>query len=296
MITPTITNIEGLMMIENIKNIAIIGAGFMGRQIAIWTVLHDNKVHMYDLDSNSLKNAKEFITKALERKGKEREINLVIYFNNLEHALNNVDLVIEAVSENIEIKKEVFAQIEKYVSSNTIIATNSSTFPISRIENSVKKKDRVLNIHFYPPINVRPMADIMRGTQTSDEVFERGREWIKSIDCTPLILKKESFGFLFNRIWRAVRKECLNLWEQDIADIKNIDEAWRIFTKMPYGPFTMMDGIGLDVTYDVESSYYKESGDSRDKPPDKLKEMVNHGELGIKTGKGFYIYKKEKKR
>jgi 3-hydroxybutyryl-CoA dehydrogenase len=284
------------MMIENIKNIAIIGAGFMGRQIAIWTVLHDNKVHMYDLDSNSLKNAKEFITKALIRKGKEREINLVKYFNNLEHALNNVDLVIEAVSENIEIKKEVFAQIEKYVSSNTIIATNSSTFPISRIENSVKKKDRVLNIHFYPPINVRPMADIMRGTQTSDEVFERGREWIKSIDCTPLILKKESFGFLFNRIWRAVRKECLNLWEQDIADIKNIDEAWRIFTKMPYGPFTMMDGIGLDVTYDVESSYYKESGDSRDKPPDKLKEMVNHGELGIKTGKGFYIYKKEKKR
>jgi 3-hydroxybutyryl-CoA dehydrogenase len=281
-------------MNSKIKNVGIVGAGFMGRQIAIWTVLHNCKVHIYDIDSKMLMEAKDFITSALQRKKKEKEVNLVKYYKNLESALKETELVIEAVSEDLNIKKEVFAQIESFVSENTIIATNSSTLPVSRIESAIQKKDRVLNIHFYPPIKVRPMADIMRGTQTSDEVFERGKEWIKSIECIPLILKKESFGFLFNRIWRATRKECLNMWEEGVADIENIDEAWRIFTKMPYGPFTMMDGIGLDVTYNVEFSYFQETGDPRDRPPEKLKEMVKRGELGIKTGKGFYKYKREK--
>jgi 3-hydroxybutyryl-CoA dehydrogenase len=282
-------------MNSKIKNVGIVGAGFMGRQIAIWTVLHNCKVHIYDIDSKMLMEAKDFITSALQRKKKEKEVNLVKYYKNLESALKETELVIEAVSEDLNIKKEVFAQIENYVSDNTIIATNSSTLPVSRIESAIQKKDRVLNIHFYPPIKVRPMADIMRGTQTSDEIFEKGKEWIKSIECAPLILKKESFGFLFNRIWRATRKECLNMWEEGVADIENIDEAWRIFTKMPYGPFTMMDGIGLDVTYNVESSYFQESKDPRDKPPEKLKEMVERDELGIKTGKGFYIYNRKKK-
>jgi 3-hydroxybutyryl-CoA dehydrogenase len=282
-------------MNSKIENVGIVGAGFMGQQIAFWTVLHNYKVYMYDIDPKTVKDAEDFITNALRRKNKEREVDLVKYHNKLESALKEVDLVIEAVSEDLNIKKKVFAQIENNVSENTIIATNSSTLPVSRIEDAIQKKDRVLNIHFYPPIQVRPMADIMRGTQTSDEVFEKAKEWIKSIECTPLILKKESFGFLFNRIWRATRKECLNMWEEGVADIKNIDEAWRIFTKMPYGPFTMMDGIGLDVTYNVESSYFQESKDPKDKPPDKLKEMVERGELGIKTGKGFYNYGRKKK-
>ncbi len=277
-----------------IKQIGIIGAGLMGRQIAIWTVLHDYNVNIYDIDPNALKDAEDFINSALKRKKKDRQIVMIKYYNDLNSAMSHADLVIEAVSEDLNIKKKVFAQVERVVSDDTIIATNSSTYPVSRIEDAVEKKNRVLNIHFYPPINARPMADIMRGFQTSDEVFQRGKEWIESIKCTPLILKKESFGFLFNRIWRATRKECLNLWANGVADVENIDEAWRIFTKMPYGPFTMMDGIGLDVTYNVESSYFQETKDPRDKPPERLKEMVERGELGIKSGKGFYKYKREK--
>lgn len=279
----------------NIKKIGIIGAGFMGRQIANWAALHNYTIHIYDIDSEVLEDAKGFITKALKRKHEEHIINKVKYFNILESALKDVELVIEVVSEDLNIKKKVFSQIEDYVSEDTIIATNSSSFPVSKIEDSVQRKERVLNLHFYAPINVRPMVDIMRGTQTSDEVFEKGKNWIESIECTPLILKKHSFGFLFNRIWRAVKRECLRMWADGIADIENIDEAWRIFTGMPMGPFTMMDGIGLDVIYNVESSYFQESKDPRDRPPDKLKKMVEHSELGLKTGKGFYTYRKKKK-
>jgi 3-hydroxybutyryl-CoA dehydrogenase len=267
----------------------------MGRQIANWLALNNYVVHLYDIDSTILEDAKEYITKALKRKHEMDAIAKVEYFSDLRTALKDVDLVIEAVSEDLIIKKKVFTQIEKYVSKDTIIATNSSSFPVSKIEDAVSKKDRVLNLHFYAPINIRPMVDIMRGTQTSDKAFERGRDWIESIKCTPLILKKHSFGFLFNRIWRAVKRECLHMWAEDIADIENIDEAWRIFTGMSMGPFTMMDGIGLDVIYNVESSYFQESNDPKDKPPDKLREMVERKELGIKTGKGFYRYKKRKK-
>ena len=281
-------------MSVTIKKVGIVGAGFMGRQIANWTALHNYTVHLYDINSKILEDAKTFITKALKRKHKENLITNIKYFNTLESSLKDVELVIEAISEDLNIKKRVFSQIENCISHDTIIATNSSSFPISKIEDSVKKKDRVLNLHFYAPINVRPMVDIMRGTQTSDEVFERAKKWIESIECTPLILKKHSFGFLFNRIWRTVKRECLSMWADGIADIENIDEAWRIFTGMPMGPFTMMDGIGLDVIYNVESSYFQESNDPKDKPPDKLKEMVERGELGIKTGKGFYKYKREK--
>jgi len=138
------------------------------------------------------------------------------------------------------------------------------------------------------------MADIMRGTETSDETFEIGKNWIIDIGCEPLIVKKECFGFVFNRIWHAVKKECIKMWAEGYADIEVIDTAWKIFTKMKLGPFTMMDGIGLDVAYAVEMSYYEESGDPKDKPPQAFKEMVERGDLGLKTGKGFYSWKKKK--
>lgn len=134
------------------------------------------------------------------------------------------------------------------------------------------------------------MADIMKGSKTSDDTFEKGKIWLESIEITPLIVKKECFGFVFNRVWRAVKKECLEIWAGGYADIEEVDKAWKIYTKMGVGPFKIMDAIGLDVVYDIEMSYYKESGDPRDKPPQILKEKVEKGELGLKTQKGFYSY------
>jgi 3-hydroxybutyryl-CoA dehydrogenase len=139
------------------------------------------------------------------------------------------------------------------------------------------------------------MVDIMAGSETSEDTFEKGKQWIKDIKCEPLVVKKECLGFVFNRIWHAVKKECLKIWDGGHADIETVDTAWKIFTGMKMGPFTTMDGIGLDVVYAVEMSYYNESGDPSDKPPDAFKEMVEKGDLGMKTGKGFYTYRRRKK-
>lgn len=279
---------------EEIKKVGIVGAGFTGKQIAAHTALNNFIVKVYDINPKILEDAKKYITGVLKRKKQLDAIQNVSYYSDLDKALEDVDLVIEAVPENLKLKQEVFSQIDSSAPAKTIIATNSSSYPVSKIESAVKRKDKVLNIHFYPPIPIRLMADIMRGTETSDETFELGKNWIVNIGCEPLIVKKECFGFVFNRIWHAVKKECLKMWAGGYADIEVIDTAWKIFTKMKLGPFTMMDGIGLDVAYAVEMSYYEESGDPKDKPPQAFKEMVERGDLGLKTGKGFYAWKKKK--
>lgn len=278
-------------MSKDIKKVAIIGAGFTGRQIAVRTALYDYKVYIYDINENILEEVDDFFRKCFRPKQKREKQKNLFLENSLSKALDGADLIIEAVPEDLELKRKVFSEIDELAPSHAIIGTNSSSFPVSRIEDSVQRKDKVLNIHFYPPIPLRPMVDIMKGTETSDETFEKGKEWIKSIECTPLVVKKEIMGFVFNRIWRAVKREAIHMWADGNADIETIDTAWKIFTGMNMGPFELMDGVGLDIAYNVEMSYYKESGDPKDKPPEKFKEKVDRGELGLKTGKGFYKWK-----
>ena len=283
-------------MVEDIRTVAMIGAGFMGRQIASWAAIHGYALRVYDNSPEALEKAREFITQTVEFyfmpedvEGDPKEVlSRITYHNSLSEAVADADLIIEAVPENLELKKEVFAQIDKAAPPHAIIATNSSSIPVSKIEDAVQRKDKVLNIHFYAPIYERPMADIMRGTKTSDETFQKGKEWIENIDCLPLVVKKECLGFVFNRVWRAVKKECLKIWAGGYADFKDVDRAWRIFTGMNMGPFALMDGVGLNVVYDIEMSYYRESGDPDDMPPQALKEKIDRGELGMKVGKGFY--------
>ena len=134
------------------------------------------------------------------------------------------------------------------------------------------------------------MADIIGGTRTKAETIEAGKAWIRSIGCVPLTVKKEILGFCFNRVWRAIKRETLYMWAEGFVDFRDIDRAWMIFTGMPYGPFGLMDNVGLDVVYDIEMVYYNESRDAKDHPPEAFKAMVDRKELGLKTGKGFYTY------
>ena len=279
---------------EEIKKVGIVGAGFTGKQIAAQAALNNFIVKVYDFDPKSVEDANKYISGVLKRKNQLDAIKNVSYYSDLSEALEDVDLVIESVPENLELKREVFSQIDNIAPAHTIIATNSSSYPVSKIESAVKRKDKVLNLHFYPPIPTRPMVDIMRGSQTNDETFEVGKKWIEDIKCEPLVVKKECLGFVFNRVWHAVKKECLKIWDGGYADKETVDTAWKIFTGMKMGPFLTMDGVGLDVIYSVEMSYYNESGDPRDKPPDTLKEMVENGDLGLKTGKGFYNWGRKK--
>ena len=281
---------------NEIKNVSIIGAGFTGKQIAAITALYRYNVSIFDISSEILEDAKKYINGMLKRKEKPELIENIQYYDEIEQAINVADLVIEAIPENIELKKKVFSQIDRLAPKNCIIATNSSSIPVSKIEDAVERKDKVLNIHFYPPIPLRPMADIMGGTKTSEDTFEKGKKWLESIGCKPIVVKREITGFVFNRMWHAARRQALKLWAGGHADVETIDSAWKIFTGMAMGPFSLMDAIGLDVVYAVQMSYYNETGELRDKPPDTLKDMVEKGDLGMKTGKGFYTWGKKKEK
>lgn len=262
----------------------------MGRQIIEKSALFGYNIFIFDVSSEGLEDFINDVKKKIDEKQIKIEIKS---YNSIPEAVKNADLIIEAVPEKLELKREIFPIIDKSAPPHAIIATNSSSIPISKLEDVIERKDKVMNIHFYNLFTM-PLADIMRGTQTSDITFQKGKSWVESIDVIPLEVKKECYGFVLNRIWRAIKKDCLKIWAGGYADLETVDKAWPIFCQYfitnDYGPFKYMDRIGLDVIYDIEMSYFKNSGLEDDRPPDSLKNLVEKGEMGVKTEKGFYKY------
>jgi 3-hydroxybutyryl-CoA dehydrogenase len=281
------------------KTVCIAGAGFMGAQIGLQCAVHGYDVRLVDASQESLQRAVQSQQEELDRRIEEGLITVQIKWAilarikatvDLAEAAENADLVIEAVPEQVDVKRLVWSELDRVCPAHTILATNSSSIRVSLLEDATRRPDRVLNLHFYATVWERPMVDIQRGTQTSDETFERGRAFVLSIGCTPLLVQRESTGFVFNRVWRAVKRECLHLVDDGVASFEDVDRAWMIFNNAPIGPFGLMDMIGLDVIRDIELVYYDESGDERDAPPSLLVDKIERGELGVKTGRGFYQY------
>jgi 3-hydroxybutyryl-CoA dehydrogenase len=284
---------------EPIESVCLCGAGFLGWQISLQCASHGTPVRLFDISMGALEKASEHIHHELKIWTREDKIatedveailSRVSFHNDLAEAVKGVDLVIEAVPERLDLKREVFAQLDNVCDDATILATNSSSIRISKIEDATGRLDRVLNTHFYNTPWRRSMVELMRGTGTSDETLERVRLFMVSIEITPLMVLTESTGFIFNRVWRAIKRECLHLVDQGVASFQDVDRAWMILYETPYGPFGMMDRVGLDVVRDIEMVYYEESGAERDAPPKMLLEKIERGELGLKTRKGFYSY------
>lgn len=282
---------------DSIKTVTLVGAGKMGVKIAARAASFGFAVRLYDVSSGVLEEAGGLTRADIEATCQERgggekaedAFRRLALHDRLDAALADTDLVVEAVPEKLELKRELFAEVDRIAPEKAILATNSSSIPVSKIEDAVRRQDKVVNIHFYPrPTGITPMADLMGGSRTSQETLARSKAWIEAVGCVPLVVKKECLGFVFNRIWRGVKRESLRSWAEGYADYKDIDRAWKIWTGMIIGPFGMMDFVGLDVVYDIEMSYYLDSGDPKDKPPEALLRMTERGELGMKSGKGFY--------
>lgn len=282
-----------------IKKVSVIGSGFMGTQIALRNAVKGFHVSMYDIDEDALEKAKNYQDNELSTRLENKTLTIeekglilsrVKYTSSLEEAVTGVDLVIETIPENLELKRSIFTELDVASPLHTIIATNSSSIRVSFIENACNRPEKVLNLHFFPPLWERPMVELMRGSKTSDETLTEVTEYAKALEMTPLIVQKESTGFLFNRVWRAIKKEVLHLVDAGVASYEDVDRAWMIVFRNKVGPFGLMDMIGLDVIRDIEMVYYNESGDETDYPPELLLDIIAKGELGVKTGKGFYNY------
>ena len=279
--------------------VCVVGAGYVGTQIGLLCAVRGRSVWMVDISDEALRRAAQSSEQMLEHwldpnetTSTERVLVLsrLHFTTDISEGAPRADLVIEAVPELLEAKREVFRQLDQICPDRTVLASNSSSIRISLIENATQRIDRVLNMHFYAPVWQYTMADVMRGTTTSDETMDQARQFIRDIGLTPLVVRKESTGFVFNRVWRAVKRECLHLVDEGVATHEDVDRAWMIFTGMSNGPFGGMDNIGLDVVRDIEMVYYRESGHESDAPPKLLTDMIERGELGVKAGRGFYTH------
>jgi 3-hydroxybutyryl-CoA dehydrogenase len=281
------------------KKIAIIGAGNMGHQIAMCAVLSGFQVRCTDTNSDILEKAILFADNYLKErvlKGKlsQDEANQarrnLVFTTNLEEAVADTDLVIEAIIEKLDIKRKLFAQLDKICPAHTILATNSSYIVSSKIADATNKPDKVCNMHFFNPALVMKLVEVVKGPHVSDETVERVMEVATKMNKTPVLLHKEIYGFLVNRLLQATRQEALKLLDMGVASFEDIDTAAKNGLGYPMGPFSLLDLTGIDLAYHVGMEKYAESGDPADRPSPTIVEKFTKGEFGKKVGKGFYDY------
>ena len=277
---------------KRIENISVVGLGTLGTQIAIQAAAYGYNVDGFDPDSGAFARTQTKVRGAMQmvRKGTtfpvaqwERHAGKVRIQDDLASAVAAADLVIEVGPEDLEIKRRVFSELDRLSPRQALLATNSSSIPISKIETATRRPENCLNIHFYQPAVGMNMADIMGGTRTFPEALSIARDCVSSIGCVPLPVQK-ILGFCFNSVWRAVKRQSLYMWAGGFVDFRDIDRAWMVFTGMTYGPFFLMDLVGLDVIFAIEKVYFLELNDPRDQPPAALMEKIGRGELGVKTG------------
>ncbi len=278
--------------------IGVVGAGTMGQGIAQIASQNKHKVYLYDAYPDQLGKAKHALRKILQRQvEKERmtqdEVDDIMDHIHFEEDLTNFEecsLVIEAVIEDLEIKKDVFQRLEGIVSRGCILATNTSSLSIASVSSVLKKPKRFLGIHFFNPAPIMPLVEIIPGIATAEETTKSARKQIDKWGKTT-VLAKDTPGFIVNRVARPFYSEAIRMYEEGVADVPTIDWAMKEIGGFKMGPFELMDFIGHDVNYKVTETVFKEFFyDPRFKPSFTQKRMVEAGWLGKKSGKGFYEY------
>jgi enoyl-CoA hydratase/3-hydroxyacyl-CoA dehydrogenase len=280
-----------------VNKIAIIGSGLMGAGIAYISAWNGLTVTMVDIKQ-------EFIDKGMEQvrtdvmtgidKGKitmteaEGLMSRLSATVDLEDAVKDADLVIEAIFENMDVKKEVFAKVDAAAPAHAILATNTSSLSIDELANATKRPDKFIGMHYFSPVPAMKLLELVIGEKTSDETIAAA-ESVGTTQGKKTVRAKNSPGFIVNRLLMPVMRESILMLERGEATKEEIDNAMLQIGKAPAGPFTLGDFVGLDITYNAMSTLYREIGDCF-KPPDTLKKLVESGAIGMKSKKGFYSY------
>ncbi len=284
---------------EDIQRLAVIGAGQMGSQIAMQAALHGLSVKLQDVLPAQIEKAVATNRGHLERrvaKGKmareemEQALARLTTTPSIEEAAHDAQFVIEAVVEKLEEKKKVFAELDKICPPAAILATNSSYLLNSEISAVTSRPDKVVNMHFFFPPLVMRLVEVVKGEKTSEETVEVTAGLARRIGRDPVILRKEVPGFLVNHVLRAISNDVYWLLENGVASFTDIDKALELGLGWPMGPFRLADFSGLDVGYYARMEIYNRTGNPADRPPEALRRRVERGDLGRKTGRGFYDY------
>lgn len=283
------------------KKIAVIGAGLMGNQIAMQVAISGYEVICYDLSEKMVEKAAAFskdwfAKRVIKEKMTSEEAteiqNHLLFTNDIALAGTDADMVIEAVSDVVAIKKAALAEMDQYTPKHCIYASNSSYIVSSRFCDAVEDISKVLNVHFFNPALVMKTVEVVKGPHTSRETFETAFNFVKSIGKTPCTINKEIYGFVVNRIFSALTREACYLVDMGIATPEDIDNAVKGALGHAMGPLETLDMTGIDLEYNVYMEKFRNSGDKTDLPATCLTEHYAKGEYGRKTGKGFYDYTK----
>lgn len=296
------------MNAKDLKTIVVIGAGAMGQQIAMNTAINGRaagyEVILCDSFEAAVKKASAWADEYLNgrvakgRLTKEEADQVRSRFTvteDVDAAAQKADFVIEAIIEDLNIKRELFGRISKLCKPDTILSTNSSNIVSSKLADVTVNPERLLNVHYFNPALVMKLVELVKGPHTSDETIETAKAFAENTGKSPIVIKKEIPGFVANRINAAVTHEALSLLEKGVASVEDIDTACEKGLNYPMGPFRLMDLTGIDVYYYVRCDRYAESHDPFDAPHPLAVEKFKKGEYGRKTGKGWYDYSDAKK-
>lgn len=284
----------------DIRKVFIVGSGLMGSGIAQVCAQSGLEVVLYDIDTEALKKALKNIEWSVGKfveKGELKEEKSII-MGRIKTASDfsetgTCGLIIEAVFENLDLKKEIFEKTDALARPETLMASNTSSIPITEIAVATKRPERVLGLHFFSPVPMMKAVEVIKGQSTTDETMVQGKEFVIRIGKEPIMVNRDVAGFVINRINFPSTMEAMRLVEEGITTVEDIDKGLRLASGRRMGIFETSDMVGLDVTYGALMSMYRETGDPRWFPPTILRRKVKSGELGRKTGKGWYEYDKE---
>jgi 3-hydroxybutyryl-CoA dehydrogenase len=272
------------------RPIAVIGSGTLGRRIALMASTRGGEVRIFDTQERSLEEGLNYVTEtqpAILASTPGAAAGRVRGEMDLAAAVSNAWLVVEAVPEQLNLKRTVFGELDSLAPKDAILATNSSSYPSSRLIDKVAHPERVLNMHYYMPPEM-PVVELMSCGKTDPAIIDLLMERLPLYGLVPFRVGRESVGFIFNRIWAAIKRESLSVVEEGVAKPEDVDRMWNLFTASMSGPFRLMDKVGLDTVLAIEEHYAAIRKELPEGPRKLLQRYVDGGWLGVKSGRGFY--------
>ena len=285
------------------ENVMVVGAGFMGSGIAQVCAQAGYGVYLMDVNQEALNKAdagikwslEKFASKGILKESPQKVLERITFTGDLNKA-GDAGWVIEAAFEEQALKEQLFEQLDKLVSDDAILATNTSSIPVTQLARLTKRPEKVLGLHFFGPVPFMGLVEVIKGEKTSDKVFNQGVEFVKSLGKTPVKVYKDIPGFVMNRIFGAAFRECVDLVADGIASPEDIDIGMRLGYGWNIGPFEIADNAGLDTFARVGESMRALGEEHLVAKSDLILKMVKDGRLGKKVGEGFYRYTKDGKK